>query len=244
MGYTESELPGRVTRSFSTGDGVPSCNEILAGLFLLLFITIPQSTRAQRKSDIGLLAGTSYYMGDLNFTRHFYMPSPAGGALIRYNLNPRNSMRFSVVYGSLQGSDLLLDDEYHSIPGFSTSILDLAFTSEFNFRTYKTTNIRKERYTPYVTGGIAYGIVLASDVPAEHTTSLAFGGGFKYNITAKLSTGLEWTFRKTFNDSLDGVNNTGEENNIFFHNKDWYSIVGLFITYKIFKWREDCPAYD
>ena len=106
------------------------------------------------------------------------------------------------------------------------------------------TKIRKERYTPYVTGGFAYSVVLASDVPAEHTTSLAFGGGFKYNLTTKLSAGFEWSFRKAFNDGLDGVYNTGVENNLFFHNKDWYSIVGLFVTYKIFNWREDCPAYD
>jgi hypothetical protein len=38
--------------------------------------------------------------------------------------------------------------------------------------------------------------------------------------------------------------NTGYENNLFFHNKDWYSIVGVFITYKIFDWGLDCPAYE
>ena len=24
----------------------------------------------------------------------------------------------------------------------------------------------------------------------------------------------------------------------------WYSTIGIFITYKIFNWREDCPAYE
>ena len=38
--------------------------------------------------------------------------------------------------------------------------------------------------------------------------------------------------------------NIGADNNVFFHNKDWYSIVGIFVTYKIFNWREDCPAYE
>ncbi len=190
------------------------------------------------------MGGTMYYMGDLNFTRHFQMPSAAGGALIRYNLNPRNAFRFSCIYGSLRGGDALLNDDYYSISSFRTAILDFAFSTEFNFRTYKTSSIRKERYTPYVTGGIVYSAVVASDVRAEHTSALAFGGGFKYNLTARLGAGVEWTFRKAFNDYLDGVGNTGQENNVFFHNKDWYSIVGLFITYNIFGWKERCPAYD
>jgi hypothetical protein len=243
MGSIELKHQGRVIRYSEEGQG-PSYDVILAGLFLLLLFIFPQNIQAQRRSDIGLIIGTSYYMGDLNFTKHFYMPSMAGGALIRYNLNPRNSLRFSMIYGSLKGNDRMLNDDFHPVPGFETSILDLAFTTEFNFRTYKPASIRKERYTPYVSGGFAYGIVLASDVPAEHTTSMAFGAGFKYNLSMKLSAGFEWSFRKAFNDSLDGVHNTGEENNVFFHNKDWYSIVGLFITYKIFNWREDCPAYD
>lgn len=243
MGFTELKPPGRVTR-YSVRRQGPSSSLILTGLFLFFLVVFPQNIQAQRKSDIGLIGGTGYYMGDLNFTQHFYMPSPAGGALIRYNLNPRNSLRFSGTFVSLKGNDRMLTDDFSPISSFKTSLLDLAFTSEFNFRTYKTTKIRKERYSPYVTGGIAYSIVLTSNVPAEHTTSLAFGGGLKYNLTVKLGVGFEWTFRKAFNDSLDGVYNTGEENNVFFHNKDWYSIVGVFVTYKIFNWREDCPAYD
>jgi hypothetical protein len=172
------------------------------------------------------------------------MPSPAGGVLIRYNLNPRNSFRFSGTYSLLRGSDGVPADDFHSVSGFSTSLVDLALTTEFNFRPYKTTRIRKERYTPYVSGGLSYAIILKGDVPAEHTPGLAFGAGFKYNLTVRLGAGFEWSFRKTFNDMLDGVSNPGFENNMFFHNKDWYSLVQIFITYKIFDWREDCPAYD
>ena len=207
---------------------------------------------AQQKSDIGLSGGAGYYLGDLNFTRHFYMPSAAGGALIRYNMNPRNSFRVSGIYTSLRANDPNLVDDFHSVRSFSTSIIDLAFSTEFNFRTYKTTKIRKERYTPYVTGGLTYTVVLGGDVvvlggdvpKAESTPGLSFGAGFKYNLTVRLGTGIEWGFRKTFNDNIDGVRNPGFENNVFFHNKDWYSLVQVFVTYKIFDWREDCPAYD
>jgi hypothetical protein len=245
MGFTELEPPGPVHRSCFKEEGLPFFKVSRAGLFLIIILLLPAYMFGQRKSDIGLSGGTGYYMGDLNFTRHFYMPSAAGGALIRYNLNPRNSFRISGIYTNLRANDPKLTDDYHSLSSFNTSILDLAFTTEFNFRTYKTTKIRKERQTPYVTGGFTYSIVLGGDVPqAESTPGLAFGAGYKYNLTVRLGTGIEWAFRKTFNDNLDGVSNPGPENNVFFHNKDWYSLVQVFITYKIFDWREDCPAYD
>ena len=185
-------------------------------------------------------------MGDINPSRHFYAPSPAGGIIFRYNLNPRHSFRFSGIYTSLKGSDSDFEDarQLQRNVDFKTSLIDLAFTTEFNFMDYQPTKLRKDRYSPYVCGGIGYASVLTSDVPAESATFLVFGGGFKYNIARKWSIGAEWTFRKTLNDLLDGTENIGAEEGVFFHNNDWYSIIGLFVTYKIFNWREDCPAYD
>ena len=110
--------------------------------------------------------------------------------------------------------------------------------------TYRTTSTRKARYSPYVMGGLGYSFVISSDVGAKNSTSLVFGAGFKYNISRRIGTGLEWSFRKTFTDSVDGIDNIGVENNVFFHNKDWFSIVGVFVSYKIFNWKDDCPTYD
>ncbi len=186
-------------------------------------------------------------MGDINHSRHFYAPSPAGGIIYRYNLNPRHSFRFSGIYTSLKGSDSDFEDVFqqqrnHS---FKTSIIDLAITTEFNFMDYKPTKLRKNnRYSPYVSAGIGYASVLSSNVNAASATTINFGAGFKYNLARRWSMGAEWTFRKTLNDMLDGTENIGADQGVFFHNNDWYSIVGLFITYKIFNWREDCPAYD
>jgi opacity protein-like surface antigen len=114
---------------------------------------------------------------------------------------------------------------------------------------YQPTKLRKNRYSPYVSGGIGYASVLGSSNTdpnnrAKSATTLIFGGGFKYNIARRWSMGAEWTFRKTLSDLLDGTENIGAEEGVFFHNNDWYSIIGLFVTYKIFNWREDCPAYD
>jgi hypothetical protein len=205
-----------------------------------------QQSSAQKKSDIGIIGGASSYLGDINPTRHLYRPSVAGGIIYRYNLNPRHSFRFSAMYASVKGSDNDFDNpfQWQRNVDFKTSLIDLAITTEFNFRDYRPTKLRKDRYTPYVSGGIGYASVLTSDVRATSAATLIFGGGFKYNLSRRWSAGVELAFRKTLNDLLDGTENIGTEHGVFFHNNDWYSFIGFFITYKIFDWREDCPAYD
>ena len=230
------------------GKAKHSCKALFSGILLILFLIFPSKhATAQKKSDIGFIGGVSYYMGDINHSRHFYAPSPAGGIIYRYNLNPRHSFRFSGIYTSLKGSDSDFEDAFqqqrnHS---FKTSIIDLAITTEFNFMDYKPTKLRKNRYSPYVSAGIGYSSALSSNVNAASATTINFGAGFKYNLARRWSMGAEWTFRKTLNDLLDAEENIGADQGVFFHNNDWYSIVGLFITYKIFNWREDCQAgYD
>jgi hypothetical protein len=208
----------------------------------IVLIAFPFQTAAgQKKSDIGIFAGTSYYMGDDNPSRHFYSPAPSGGLIFRYNFNSRNSIRFHGIYAMLRGDPAKTGYPFGGSPytAFTTNLVDLGVNTEFNFMTYEATKIRKDRYTPYVSGGLSYAIVFGG----KPATGLSFGAGFKYNLTRRMSGGLEWSFHKSFSDMLDNAPNIGSEYNLFFHNKDWYSIVGVFITYKIFDWGLDCPAY-
>ena len=242
-GYTESEHPRRVGLLFSaeiSGSSSSYTGYIL--LFIFLIFSSLQTVTGQRKSDIGIIGGTSYYMGDVNHSRHFNSPSAAGGLLFRYNFNARNSIRFSGIYAQLKGDPADFEEPWRNsgLTAFSTSLVDVNIATEFNFRDYLATKTRKGRYTPYVSGGLGYSLVFGG----TSTLNLSFGGGFKYNLTTRLSTGAEWSFRKTFDDNLDNVQNIGFENNVVFHNKDWYSIVGIFVTYKIFDWGLDCAAYE
>lgn len=210
-------------------------------MIVLLLLPV-QNSPGQKQSDIGIIGGIAYYMGDLNHYRHFYAPGPSAGLILRYNFNPRNSIRISGNYGLLKGSPEDFSQPYpnSSQEAFSTGVVDVGLSTEFNFMPYKATKVRKYRYTPYVVGGLGYTVVPGGD----SSPSLSFGGGFKYNLTRRMSGGLEWSFRKTFSDELDHVQNIGFENNVFFHNKDWFSIVGVFITYKFFDWGLDCAAYE
>jgi hypothetical protein len=259
MGYTESEHQSQASQLYSGGRAEHSSKAFYSGILLIFLLVLPSKhSTAQRKSDIGLIGGASYYMGDVNHTRHFYAPSLAGGIIYRYNLNPRHSFRFSGIYTTLKGNDNDFEDAFQQnrLISFKTSVIDLTITTEFNFKDYRPTKLRKDRYSPYVSAGIGYASAITSDVQsmsaaldpntkAKSATTIIFGGGFKYNLARKWSMGAEWTFRKTLSDMLDGTENIGAEaHGVFFHNNDWYSIIGLFITYKIFNWREDCPAYD
>ncbi len=210
---------------------------------------------SQRKSDIGLIGGTTYYMGDLNPSKQFYLPAYFGGALFRYNFEPRNSVRISAAYGKLIGNSAGYGDPFveQLRTEFITNITDLSANYEFNFIPYKTAN-RKLKQSLYLTAGLGYYIVLNSTARPQPITgfttrnhlTVPFGMGYKFNVAKKLSAGFEVTERKTFNDvSIDGIHNIDPEGvKALFGNKDWYTFAGIFITYKIFNYREDCPAYN
>jgi hypothetical protein len=211
---------------------------------LALLLLFNQFAFSQRKSDIGIFAGTSYYMGDLNPVKHFYLPGYAIGPMYRFNLEPRNSVRLSAIYHNLTGKSGNYGDLYvESLNAdFNNNFVDAAANYEFNFRPYKTAN-KKLKQSLYLSAGLGYHIALTAK--AQNHLTLPFGIGYKFNVAKKLSAGAELSVRKTFNDiGIDGVNNIGGNTKNLFGNNDWYTFAGIFISYKIFNFREDCPTYD
>lgn len=188
-------------------------------------------------------------MGDLNPRSHFYSPSFAIGPIFRYNFHMRSAIRLSGIYHNLNGND----PDYNDGRGadFSGEFIDFSATYEFNFLPYKSNNTRKYNYSLYTAAGIGYHYLLSGDPgsvePMSSHFTIPFSIGFKFNAGRRLSAGIEWSPRKTFTDSgIDGIKNIGEEesNLHLFGNNDWYTFAGVFITYKIFNYREDCPTYD
>ena len=208
---------------------------------------MPAMAVAQRDANIGVFAGTSYYMGDINPNRHFYRPALSFGFLYRYNINSRYAIRANAYVANLSGNDLdfpgrLNPDRPVSPANFQTTLLDIALQAEFNFLPF-TPNLGAWEYTPYISGGLATSMIVASDVDAVNTLALPLGIGVKMNVTTRLSVGAEWSFRKTFNDHIDGIENPSQRVT-WIHNNDWYSFMGVFITYKFFNFASDCPAYQ
>jgi hypothetical protein len=219
----------------------------LTFLFIMLVMIAPTMCFAQRNANFGVFAGTSYYMGDINPNRHFYRASFSFGALYRINLNKRYAIRANAYVADLSGSDLDFPERKNpdrplSPASFQTSLVDIALQVEFNFLPF-TPNVGRWEYTPYLSVGIAEGMILGSNVDATNFTSLPFGAGVKVNLTSRISAGTEWSFRKTFSDHIDGVTNPSGTSSLI-HNNDWYSFLGVFITFKFFNFATDCPAYN
>jgi hypothetical protein len=217
-------------------------------LLTTLFFLPGHGLYSQRKSDFGIFAGTSYYMGDLNPSRHFYSPSFAAGPVYRYNFHARSGIRVSGIYHNLKASDPLFSNGAGA--SFTADFIDFAASYEFNFVPYKTA-YRRTKYSLYTSAGLGYNLLIGADPstpePMSSHFTIPFSIGFKFNAGKRLSAGLEWSPRKTFKDNaLDGIVNIGEANSDFhlFGNNDWYTFAGVFITYKIFNYREDCPTYD
>jgi opacity protein-like surface antigen len=120
-------------------------------------------------------------------------------------------------------------------------LVDVALQVEYNFLPF-TPNLGKWAYTPYIALGMAGALILSSDVGTNNMISFPFGAGIKVNLSSRISAGAEWSFRKTFTDYLDGIQNPSGTSSVL-HNNDWYSFLGVFITYKFFNFANDCPAY-
>lgn len=204
---------------------------------------------SQRKADIGLTGGTSYYQGDINPSRLFYKPRYNVGPIFRINFNTRYSLRFKAVYAVVAGSDedfnYVITKRNYPVT-FNAHFVNISSQVEYNFFNY-TSGVNQGDWTPYIFGGFGYSYIISqglvnSSISSTSHISVPFGIGTKMNLTRRLSAGLEWSYNKTFNDNLDGVASTLGKTN--FYNNDWYSFFNIFITYKFFKFAPDCPAYD
>ena len=214
-------------------------------LFTLVFLG-PTHLNAQNKPEIGFFGGVSYYMGDINPQQVFYSPGPAVGGLFRYLINPRYAVRLQLNYGQLSGSDLDFSDNFRQQRGaaFNNSLVESIIVGEINFLEFlPKTNARD--FTPFISGGIGYAFLVNSSVPSKNHLTIPFSVGAKTSINQSWSVSVEWSFRKTFFDKLDGLANPG--NDIYqssFHNNDWYYFAGVALSYRLFNDAGNCPVYQ
>src|SRR4051812_3604686 len=107
-------------------------------------------------NDIGVFLGGSYYIGDLNPTRHFFMTQPAGGLFYRYNLNYRVAFRGGFNFGTVQADDSQTTnpDQLERNLNFKSRIVELYTQAEFNFWEYRVGHT-DYIFAPYIFAGIA-----------------------------------------------------------------------------------------
>jgi len=216
----------------------------LAGLFLWSLTMEGQVFRPN--SEAGLFAGVSYYLGDINPRGQFYRPGAAAGALFKHNFTEHHVFRVNVFYGQLKGNDLDFQNDYQQSRAYSfeTSLMDFHVGYEFNFMPYIINRKRKSQ-TPYIFVGVGYSLIQTSStgMAKDHFT-IPFGVGYKYRFNERFAIGCEWGLRKAFgenSDRVDGILNPGNMETPF-HNNDWYSFAGVYVTFKVFEKEFICPA--
>ena len=210
-------------------------NIVLLIITSLVFNLASTAQQFKPNTEVGLLLGTSYYLGDLN-TTHFKQASATAGLIIRKNIDKRFVYKAEVMYLNIKSDERQSSDTIALNRGlhFRSPIYELSGQIEFNFLPYQSGN-PLYTWTPFVYTGIS---IFSFNPQAENingewvdlqelgtegqgTTTefngntrskysliqfaVPIGGGLKIAINENFNIVLEYGARKTFTDYLDDV---------------------------------------
>ena len=215
---------------------------------------MPKSLKSQIV-EVGATGGLSYYIGDINPSKHFLQSELAYGASLRYYQSLRWAFRLQYSRFNLTSSDEVVGSRPERNLSFQSKVDDISFIAEFNFFDYWTGSNR-DFITPYIFAGVSFltfnstdfqGNVLSSQQNEgvsynTYSWSIPFGLGVKYSLTKRLGATLEWRMHKTFTDYIDDIEGYyldrpemqrgNGDSHVFGYNCDWYGILGFTISYK------------
>ena len=223
-------------------------------LILILSFVMPLNLKSQIV-EVGATGGLSYYIGDINPSKHFLQSEIAYGGAIRYYQNLRWAFRIQYSRLNLTSSDEVANFRPERDLAFKSKVNDFAFIAEFNFFDYWTGS-RNNYVSPYIFAGVSFLTFKSTDLTGRelqpmanegvyyntYSWSIPFGLGVKYSLTKRLGATLEWRMHKAFTDYIDDIEGyyldipekqRGNGNShMFGYNNDWYGILGLTISYR------------
>ncbi|MDL2314952.1 DUF6089 family protein [Bacteroidales bacterium OttesenSCG-928-C19] len=212
-----------------------NCIKIVFPVVFLLF-SYQSFSQVVSRSELGIIAGGMYYIGDLNHQQYWNTPSLGGGIIYRYTFNDRWVFKANALYGQVSQ---LEDKIKERNLGFKSSIFEASGHIEFNFLPFLT-NRTPFTFTPYIFCGLGFFVFNPKaeldgewynlrDYRTEGQESLEypdrktysqlqvnfpFGIGFKWDVSKTICLGFEWGLRKTWTDYLDDVSTTYVDENI------------------------------
>ncbi len=195
--------------------------------FITIILILATTTWAQRGWEAGGWLGAAHYFGDLNTNYSLNDLGVAGGAIVRYNFNERLSFRFGANYAQLKAYDSDSKNAYERARNlhFKSDVVDGLLALEFNFLPYLHGH-NEFYFTPYIYAGLA---AVYYNPKAEYNDEwvdlrplgtegqfkgeeyfsvaggLAFGVGFKFDLSYQWSVNIELSARSLFTDYLDDV---------------------------------------
>jgi Domain of unknown function (DUF6089) len=189
------------------------------------------SKKFERSKEIGLLAGTAYYLGDINPYKHFGGRLKAcGGMTYRQNFDRRWTVKGSMLMGVIEAWDIDSKNQWQLNRNlhFRNQVIEGSLQFELNFIDYQIGNSAYP-WSPYLFAGIGYfqmkpmanfkgtwyelqplgtegqGTPYGAEKYKTGLMSVPFGAGIKTNIWAIFGFSLEWGVRKTWTDYFDDV---------------------------------------
>lgn len=206
-------------------------------IIILLFGITAKAQQFKPNTEVGVLLGASYYLGDLN-TAHFYQSLPGAGLIIRKNIDQRFAYKAEAIYLNLMSDERNSSDTIAKNRGlhFKSPVYEISGQIEFNFLPYQPGN-PLYTWTPFVYTGISIfhfnpkaenkngewvalqelgtegqGTITWSDEDRQLYSLIQFaipiGGGIKVAVNESFNIILEYGLRKTFTDYIDDVSTT------------------------------------
>lgn len=225
-------------------------NIVLTAL-LLSIASVPANAQTdyEYRMEIGGGVGLMAYEGDFNGSILHNM-QPSASLMLRRIINPYMDLRLAASYGKLKGSSkdvkTYLPQYQDTQYDFSTTLIDVSATYEYNFWPYGTGNDYRgaQRLTPFIFAGI--GTTYASTPTGNvFTANLPLGLGIKYKVAPRLNLGIEWAIHFSLNDKLDGIADPyGIQSTGMFKNTDCFSALQLTLTYSFMPKCRTCHNDD
>lgn len=224
---------------------------IVLTALLLSIASVPANAQTdyEYRMEIGGGVGLMAYEGDFNGSILHNM-QPSASLMLRRVMNPYMDLRLAASYDKLKGSSkdvkTYLPQYQDTQYDFSTTLVDLSATYEYNFWPYGTGNDYRgaQRITPFIFAGI--GTTYASTPTGNvFTANLPLGLGVKYKVAPRLNLGIEWAIHFSLNDKLDGIADPyGIQSTGMFKNTDCFSALQLTLTYSFMPKCRTCHNDD
>ena len=197
-------------------------------LILIICFSLPVFFAQSQTWEVGVSAGATGYMGDINPVKPYKFTDPAFGAQFKRNFNGHWSAKASFMQGRIQGDDAKSSNTYQIDRNlqFRSTISELSLQIEFNLFNYLPGGLPgfgSRRFSPYIftgVGAVEFNPVaddlLGREVPLrllqteaveykKNAISIPYGAGVKYNIKGNWNIIGEIGYRTAFTDYLDDV---------------------------------------